>query len=395
MAHKRFILLVLDGVGAGELPDAARFGDAGHNTLGNLARVVGGLSLPHLQALGLGNLLEIQGVPPVEAPRASWGRMVEKSLGKDSTLGHWELVGLVTPEALPTYPDGFPDELVQGWLKACGLPGVLGNCVASGTEIIERLGDEHVATGKPILYTSADSVFQVAAHEEAFGLERLYGICRDARARLTGEHAVARVIARPFTGASGRHERTRNRRDFSLEPFGPTALDRVGAAGVHVLAIGKIHDLFAGVGIHESLKSSDNAQGMETLARVLDQGPGGRPQLILLNLVDFDMLWGHRLDPDGFRGGLEAFDRGLPGLLERLGPDDLLVITADHGNDPTSGSTDHSREHVPLLAYRAGLPGRPLGTRACFADVGASLEEWFGLAPAGPGRSFLGEMGAR
>jgi len=395
MADKRFILLVLDGVGAGELPDAARFGDAGHNTLGNLARAVGGLQLPNLQALGLGNLLDIQGVPPAAVPRASWGRMAEKSMGKDSTLGHWELVGLVTPEPLPTYPDGFPRELVDGWVEACGLPGVLGNCVASGTEIIERLGDEHVATGKPILYTSADSVFQVAAHEEAFGLERLLDICRVARERLSGAHAVARVIARPFTGAPGAYVRTRNRRDFSLEPFGPTALDRVGAAGVHVLAIGKIHDLFAGVGIHEALGSKDNAQGLEVLNRVLDAGSGGRPQLVLLNLVDFDMLWGHRLDPDGFRGGLEAFDAALPGLLERLGGDDLLVITADHGNDPTSGSTDHSREHVPLLAYRAGLPGRPLGTRACFADVGATLEEWFGLEPAGPGRSFLGEMGAR
>jgi len=395
LVHRRFILLVLDGVGAGELPDAARFGDAGHNTLGNLARAVGGLRLPQLQALGLGNLLGIQGVPPVASPRASWGRMAEKSMGKDSTLGHWELVGLVTPVALPTYPQGFPRELVDGWVEACGLPGVLGNCVASGTEIIERLGDQHVATGKPILYTSADSVFQVAAHEESFGLERLLDICRAARERLTGPHAVARVIARPFTGSSGAYERTRNRRDFSLEPTGPTSLDRVGAAGVHVLAIGKIHDLFAPVGIHQSLKSKDNAQGLEVLGKVLDEGPGDRPQLILLNLVDFDMLWGHRLDPDGFRGGLEAFDRALPDLLGRLGPEDLLVVTADHGNDPTSGSTDHSREHVPLLAYRAGLPGRPLGTRASFADVGATLEEWFGLEPAGPGRSFLAEMDVR
>ncbi len=395
MSNKRFILLVLDGVGVGELPDAAAFGDAGHNTLGNLARQQGGLALPHLQGLGLGCVLDLPGVPPAAAPRAAWGRMAEKSQGKDSTLGHWELVGLVTPVALPTYPQGFPDELVAAWLQAARLPGVLGNCVASGTEIIERLGDEHVATGKPILYTSADSVFQVAAHEEHFGLERLCEICRSARELLSGPHAVARVIARPFSGPAGAYQRTSNRRDFSLPPWAPTALDGAAAAGVEVVSIGKIRDLFAGVGIERALPSKNNMQGLDMLERVLDEPASGRDQLILLNLVDFDMLWGHRLDPVGFRGGLEAFDRRLPDLLARLGERDLLVITADHGNDPTSGSTDHSREFVPLLAYRAGRVGRPLGTRASFTDVGATLLDWFGLAPVGPGRSFLSELDAR
>lgn len=391
MSRKRFILLVLDGVGAGELPDAALFGDAGANTLGNLARHQGGLALPNLQALGLGKILELQGVPPVAAPLASWGRMAEKSMGKDSTLGHWELMGLVTSTALPTYPQGFPGELVSAWCRAAGLPGVLGNCVASGTEIIERLGAEHLATGRPILYTSADSVFQVAAHEEAFGLERLLAACRIARDLLQGEHAVARVIARPFLGSAGSFARTPNRRDFSLPPWAPTAIDAMAAAGVEVVSIGKIRDLFAGVGIERALGAKGNDEGLDRLEELLDQG-GDRRQLILLNLVDFDMLWGHRLDPAGFRGGLEAFDRRLPDLLGRLGEADLLIITADHGNDPTGSSTDHSREYVPLLAYRAARPGRPLGRRASFADVGATLREWFGLAAADAGVSFLGDM---
>jgi len=391
MDGRRFILIVLDGVGAGELPDAAAFGDAGANTLGNLSRRVGGLHLPALQSLGLGNILDLAGLPPATAPRASWGRMAEKSLGKDSTLGHWELMGLVTPTALPTYPRGFPADLVEAWCREAGLPGVLGNRPASGTEIVAELGDEHLATGRPILYTSADSVFQVAAHEAAFGLERLYDACLKARARLQGRHAVARVIARPFLGGPGTFTRTANRRDFSLPPWGPTSLDRAAAAGVEVVAIGKIRDLFAGVGIDRTLPAKGNAAGLDRLEALLGEDGGGRHRLILLNLVDFDMLWGHRCDPEGFRDGLAAFDARLPELLARLGGQDLLVLTADHGNDPTGTSTDHSREYVPLLAYRPGRPGRPLGTRATFADVGATLEEWFGLVPAA-GSSFLGEL---
>lgn len=390
---KRFILLVLDGVGAGELPDAAAFGDAGSNTLGNLARHQGGLRLPNLQRLGLGHVLELEGVPPVASPLASWGRMAEKSQGKDSTLGHWELMGLVTPVALPTYPQGFPTQLVDAWCRACGLPGVLGNCTASGTEIIERLGAEHVATGKPILYTSADSVFQVAAHEGRFGLERLYQVCHIARELLQGEHAVARVIARPFEGEAGYFQRTPNRKDISLPPFGPTAIDAADQAGVATVSIGKIHDLFAGVGIQRALPSKGNAEGLRRLLELLDEGAPPQGQLILLNLVDFDMLWGHRCDPVGFKGGLEAFDAELPHLLTRLGEQDLLVLTADHGNDPTGSSTDHSREYVPLLALWPGRPGRELGTRSSFTDVGATLREWLGLPVAGTGQSFLAEMG--
>lgn len=385
---KRAILLVLDGVGAGEMPDAAAFGDVGSNTLGNLSRVVGGLELPNLQRLGLGNILPLAGVPPTEAPLAGWGRMAEKSQGKDSTLGHWELMGLVVPVALPTYPAGFPAELVAAFVDATGVSGVLGNCVASGTEIIARLGDEHVASGKPIVYTSADSVFQIAAHEETIPLEELYRLCRVARELLVGEHAVARVIARPFVGESGAYERTPNRRDFSLEPFAPTALDAMRAHGVEVTAIGKIRDLFAGVGIDRHVGSKNNMQGVDRLLDWLAE-PAAKPACALLNLVDFDMLWGHRLDPAGFQGGLEAFDARLPEILDALGEDDLLLITADHGNDPTGTSTDHSREYVPLLVVVPGRPGAPLGVREVFADAGATLLDWLGLPPLAVGRSVL------
>jgi phosphopentomutase len=385
---KTVILLVLDGVGAGELPDAADFGDVGANTLGNLARHQAGLKLPTLQGLGLGNILPLEGVPPVDRPLASFGRMAEKSRGKDSTLGHWELAGLITEQALPVYPQGFPLDLLEAWRQRCELPGWLGNMPASGTDIIRDLGSEHVKSGKPIVYTSADSVFQIAAHEEVISLDRLYHNCEVARELLVGEHAVARVIARPFIGSEGAYERTANRRDFSLEPFGATALDMVGQAGVEVIAIGKIKDLFAGIGIHRHLKSKGNAEGMEMLIELLKE-PHEARRLILLNLVDFDMLWGHRLDPVGFKGGLEAFDQRLPDLLNELGSDELLIMTADHGNDPTGNSTDHSREYVPLLVYQKDRPGRDLGTRACFADVATSICEAFGLEGPDTGRSFL------
>ncbi len=407
MPRRRFILVVLDGLGVGELPDAADFGDAGANTLGNLSRSVGGLRLPNFEKLGLGCILPIEGVPPAPAPAASWGRMAELSKGKDSTLGHWELAGLVTERPLPTYPEGFPGELNTEFVRRCGLPGVLGNRPASGTEIIAELGAEHLATGKPIVYTSADSVYQIAAHEDVIPLDRLCEICRTAREILRGEHAVARVIARPFTGSEGSFTRTPHRRDFSLKPFGRTALEILGDGGVEVCAVGKIGDLFAGVGIERSVSAKGNEEGLSRLLELLREGAleagatdvksttagGAREQLILLNLVDFDMLWGHRLDPRGFKEGLEALDRRLPELLELLSYNDLLVFTADHGNDPTSDSTDHSREYAPLLAYRRGLPGLSLGTRESFADVAASMLEWFSRPAEGSGRSFLGEMG--
>ncbi len=387
---KRFILLVLDGVGAGELPDAAAFGDAGANTLGNLAKEQK-LILPHLQSLGLGNLMPLHGIPKQDQPLASFGRMAEKSQGKDSTLGHWELTGLITEEALPTYPKGFPSELVDAFLQKTALPGVIGNCVASGTDIIRDLGEEHMQTGKVILYTSADSVFQIAAHEDVIPLQRQYEICEMARELLVGEHAVARVIARPFIGEAGHFERTPNRRDFSLEPFAETALDRCQSAGVEVVAIGKIKDLFAGVGIDRHLPSKSNAQGCDQLIQLLSEEVT-QEQLILLNLVDFDMLWGHRLDPVGFKGGLEAFDERLPQIMASLLKTDLLVMTADHGNDPTGSSTDHTREYVPLLALRSGFGGVNLGDRASFSDLSASLLDWFQTVLVENGKSFLPEI---
>ena len=391
MARRRFILLVLDGVGAGEMPDAAAFGDEGSNTLGNLATRVNGLELPQLQRLGLGNILPLKGVAPHKQPRASFGRMREKSMGKDSTLGHWELAGLITDRPLPTYPQGFPQKLLEDFMRLTGVKGVLGNKVASGTVIIDELGEEHLRTGFPIVYTSADSVFQIAAHEEVIPLERQYEICRIARELLVDEHAVGRVIARPFLGEPGSFARTPNRRDFSLLPWEPTILDVAAKAGVEVVAVGKIRDLFAGQGIERHIVSKNNAMGVDRLLEVLAE-EGERDQLILLNLVDFDMLWGHRLDPEGFKGGLEAFDLRLPEILAPLGAGDLLLITADHGNDPTGTSTDHSREHVPLLVYYPGLAGRDLGTRASFCDVAATIGEWLLAEPFGPGVSLLQEM---
>ncbi len=391
MSRRRFVLLVLDGVGAGELPDAAAFGDVGSNTLGNLAQKMNGLCLPNLQRMGLGNILPLEGVASTHQPLASFGRMREKSMGKDSTLGHWELAGLVTSRALPTYPQGFPQEVLDEFVRRSGVPGILGNKTASGTVILEELGAEHVRTGCPIVYTSADSVFQIAAHEEVIPLERQYEICRIARELLVGEHAVARVIARPFLGEEGSYARTTNRRDFSLLPWEPTILDAVAEAGVEVVAIGKIFDLFAGQGIERHIASKNNAMGVDRLLEVLAE-KGERDQLILLNLVDFDMLWGHRLDSAGFKGGLEAFDARLPEILPAFGAGDLLLITADHGNDPTGTSTDHSREHVPLLVFYPGLTGKDLGTRASFTDVAATIGDWLLATPFGPGQSLLQEL---
>lgn len=384
----RFVMVVLDGVGVGHAPDAAEFGDLGADTLGNIARRMGGLHLPTLQGLGLGNLADLEGVPPAGSPLASWGRMEERSRGKDSTLGHWELAGLITPTALPVYPDGFPADLITAFLKAADLPGILGNLPASGTEILKDLGARHMATGWPIVYTSADSVFQIAAHEEVIPLPRLYELCEVARELLTGPHAVARVIARPFVGAPGDFRRTTNRRDFSLEPREPIVLQAVQQAGHGVLAIGKIRDLYAGVGIDRTIKSKSNAEGMELLQAELERADSP-DHLILLNLVDFDALWGHRLDTEGFAEGLEDFDRRLPGVLAALRPGDVLCLCADHGNDPTGTNTDHTREQVPLLVVRPGLPGQPLGVRTSFCDMAASMRAHFGLPAREPGISFL------
>jgi phosphopentomutase len=387
----RAILIILDGIGVGGAPDAAAYGDAGSDTLGNLARERGGLDLPTLASLGLGNVHAIEGLAPAARPLAGHGRMREASAGKDSTTGHWELMGLVTTRPFPTYPQGFPADVMAAFARETGF-GWLGNVAASGTAIIEELGDEHVRTGKLIIYTSADSVFQIAAHEEVVPLPVLYRVCEQARAVLVPPHQVSRVIARPFRGASGAYERTPNRHDYSVPPGEGLVLEDLRRRGVRVQAVGKIHDLFAGRGIDEAVKSRDNREGMRRLAELY--GQAADPALLMVNLVDFDMLWGHRNDPAGMAAGLREFDAWLAGFLPALRPGDLLLITADHGNDPTTPSTDHSREEVPLLALLAGRdgPGPDLGRRETFADLGATLAEFFGASPPPSGRSFLADL---
>jgi phosphopentomutase len=386
----RFVILVADSVGAGAMPDAAEYGDAGADTLGNLSRAVGGLSLPVMGRMGLGNVVPILGVPPVTRPAASWGRMAERSPGKDTITGHWEMMGVSLSKPLPLFPHGFPPEVLDPWIAATGVPGVLANRVASGTQIIEELGEEHQHTGKPIVYTSADSVFQVAAHEETVPLETLLAWCREAR-RILDPLRVARVIARPFVGKPGAYRRTYNRKDFSLLPPRQTVLERVAAAGVPVVGVGKIGDIFDRRGISEDVHTEGNADGLRRTGEILDRMERG---LLFVNLVDFDMLWGHRNDARGYARALEEMDRGLPGVLGRLRAGDLLALTADHGCDPTTPSTDHSREYVPLLVSVPGRDGVPLGTRPTFADLGATVAEYFGLRAA-EGESFLEEVRGR
>ncbi len=388
LVFKRSLLIILDGVGIGALPDAASYGDEGSNTLGNLARAVGGLDLPNLAALGLGNIAPLEGMPPAPRPLGAYGVMHERSPGKDSTSGHWEMTGVVLDKPFPTYPDGFPPEVMQAFEKAIGR-GTLGNYAASGTVIIQDLGDEHVRTGKPIVYTSADSVFQIAAHEEVIPVEDLYEMCRKARKILTGRHAVGRVIARPFVGTSGEYTRTTRRKDFSLEPPDKTLLDLMSEAGLDVVTVGKVCYLFANRGVTRSLKAPTNKDVMDSVIGLLAEDGAG---LVFANLVDFDMLWGHRNDVEGFYGGLREFDRRLPEIMSAMGEEDVLFITADHGNDPTTPSTDHSREQVPVLAWGAALrPGVDLGVRKSFADLGATMAENFGLELKA-GESFLGEI---
>ncbi len=385
----RAVVIVLDGVGVGDLPDAEAYGDTGSNTLGNLSRAVGGLDVPNLSSLGLGRIVAFSGDTKPEQPVGAFGKMTEVNAGKDSISGHWEIAGVHLEKPFPTYPHGFPPDVIAEFEKAAGTK-TIGNEVASGTEIVQRLGEEHVRTGHPIVYTSADSVFQIAAHEEAIPLPRLFDLCRTARALLRGDHGVGRVIARPFVGTPGHYTRTGNRRDFSIEPTGQTALDAVHAAGLPVVAIGKIVDLYAGRGMTERRITHSNAEGMAEIESALDTVDRG---FIMANLVDFDMLWGHRNDTAGFKEGIEVFDRWLPSALRRLRPGDLLVLTADHGNDPTTPSTDHSREYVPLLVTGPDLrPGVELGVRSTFSDLGATVVDYFDLPPLAHGRSFLAEV---
>ena len=367
-------MIVLDAVGAGALPDADEYGDEGSDTLGNVARAVGGLDLPNMEALGLGNVEPLEGCPPQPGAPAVAGRLVERSKGKDTTTGHWELMGVITPQAMPTYAHGFPHDVIDPFMHRTGR-GVLGNKAASGTEIIDELGEEHQRTGKWIVYTSADSVFQIAAHEETIPLEELYAGCEVAREILTGKHAVGRVIARPFVGEPGAYTRTPNRHDWSLKPKQPNYLTLAREAGAVVHGVGKIRDIFAGFDIDESHTTKSNIEGIATTERLLRELDGG---LVFVNLVETDMLWGHRNDPVNFHRCLQDFDRRLPDLLEALQPGDLLIITSDHGCDPTTPSTDHSREHALLLAYVQGKNAVGQIHEGEFADVGATVNAWLG-----------------
>jgi phosphopentomutase len=384
----RAILIVLDSVGVGEMPDAAEYGDQGSNTLGNISRRVR-LHIPALGGLGIGRLTEVAGLEPVAAPAAAYGRMAERSPGKDSVTGHWELMGLTLDRPFPVFPHGFPEATIREFERRIGR-GTLGNTVASGTVIIEELGPEHLRTGRPIVYTSADSVFQIAAHEDVIPVPELYRECEIAYEMLVDGMGLARIIARPFVGAPGAFRRTSNRRDFAVPPARPTLLDRLTEAAIPVVAIGKIEDLFAGRGIARAVHTASDDEGMDEVERAMASTDRG---LIFANLVDFDTLYGHRNNVDGYARNLERFDARLSELLPRLGPGDLLILTADHGNDPTTSSTDHAREYVPILATGPRIRvGVDLGTRPTFADLGQTLAEVFGVGPLEHGTSFFGQL---
>jgi len=371
------------------MPDAGDYGDLGSHTLGNIADFRGGLHLPHLQKLGLGNIEQIMGVPAIHLPEGCYGKMAEKSVGKDTTTGHWEMAGVILERALPTFPDGFPKDFIQRYESAIGRE-VLGNEVASGTEIIQRLGEEHVKTGKPIVYTSADSVFQVAAHEEVLPLSELMRICQIARDMLTDEMQVGRVIARPFLGTVGTYYRTPNRHDFAMLPPHKILLESVQERGLEVCAVGKIKDIYAGRGVTDFVTSKGNMESVDKTLAYMKKVEKG---LIMSNLVDFDMLYGHRNDAEGYARALEEFDARLPELYAALRPEDMLIITADHGCDPTILGTDHTREYVPLLVYGLNLlHGASLGVRSSFSDLGATVAEYLGTEQIVNGKSFYAEI---
>ena len=387
---RRAIIVVMDSCGAGEAPDAVDYGDHGADTLGHTAAAVGGLELPNLERAGLGNLHgRIEGVPPADSPTMGFGKLTEASAGKDSTTGHWEIAGIITSEPQATFTErGFPDELVEAIESQAGCK-FIGNVAASGTEILDELGDDHVRTGKPILYTSADSVFQIAAHKDVIPLDELYRICRIAR-KHCDRYRIGRVIARPFEGNLGNFRRTYERRDFSMAPHSPTLLDHAREAGLSVLAIGKIEDLFAGRGISEAIHTEGDQDGLRKTAESMRSRT--EPGIIFTNLVDLDMTYGHRENPEGYAAGLRLIDSYVPELVEGLCRDDLLFFTADHGNDPTDGSTDHTREYVPLLVAGMAAAGVDLGIRAQYCDVAATIAEGFGLVIPVRGKSFLREV---
>lgn len=384
-----FIVIILDGVGIGELPDAELYGDKGSSTLPHIAEAVGGLNLPNLQTLGLGNIAYIKGIKAVSKPFASFGKMAEVSKGKDSTTGHWEIGGLFVNLEFSYFPNGFPNDLMQRFLRLTGCNGYLGNKAASGTEIIKELGDEHLRTGYPIVYTSADSVFQIAAHEEVISIEKLYRICEITRNEvLIPPVVIGRVIARPFIGASGNFLRTANRKDFSINPPSDTILDVLQKNGIKTVGIGKVNDLFNYKGIDVVQKTKSNEDGIQKIIKLSVELTNS---FIFANLVDFDVQFGHRNDPAGFAQALKYFDAQLPSLLDKLDHTDVFIITADHGNDPTTPSTDHSREYVPLLFYRKNREGKNLGVRKTFSDVAKTAADFFSVKNSLQGTSFLDE----
>ena len=386
----RVIVIVLDGVGAGEAPDAAAYGDVGSNSLGNVARVIGGLKTPNMYELGLGNITPIVGVPENPKARGAFGKFQPKSAGKDTVIGHWEMMGVHLPVAFPTYPNGFPPAVLDPFRKATGRD-VLGNKPASGTEILVELGMEHMRTGKPIVYTSADSVFQIAAHEEVIPLEELYDMCQKARDILVGEHGVGRVIARPFLGdAPENFKRTHHRHDYPRLPEYPTMMEKLVAAGKEVYSVGKIDDIFANHGITKSNHVTSNVDSIKAMLEFMNEDFEG---FLFVNLIEFDMIYGHRNDPRGYADALEQFDSYVPEIEKRLKPGDLVIVTGDHGVDPTTPGTDHSREYVPLLAFGPHIKhGVDLGIRGSLGDIAGTMAEIFSLEPQPIGESFLKEI---
>lgn len=381
----RVIIVILDSVGVGELPDANLYGDQGSDTIGNISKSQGGIKLNNLLSLGFGNIDGINGLEKVESPKGSFGKLIEKSKGKDTTTGHFEIAGIIVEKEFPTYPNGFPEDVIKEFEGKTGLK-VIGNIVASGTAIIEELGEEHVKTGNPICYTSADSVFQIAAHEDVIPIDRLYEICTIARNILVGEHGVGRVIARPFIGEKGSYTRTPNRRDFSLKPPKKTMLDYIKNNGMDVLAVGKIEDIYAGEGVTEAVHTVSNMDGVDKTLEYMKRDSKG---LIFTNLVDFDMLYGHRNNPEGYKKALEEFDVRLQDIINEMKEEDILIITADHGCDPTTESTDHSREHTPLVIYGKSIKeGVNLGTRNSFSDIGKTVLDILNIENDIDGESF-------
>ncbi|MGB9681984.1 MAG: phosphopentomutase [bacterium] len=384
----RIFLIVMDGVGVGELPDAYRYGDQGSNTLGNTIKVVGDIDIPNLKRLGIGKL--VSGLSDEPDIIGAYGKMAEKSDGKDTLIGHWEMMGVITPKDFPTYPNGFPSEVISQFEDAIGRK-VLGNKPASGTEIIKELGELHIKTGYPIVYTSADSVFQIAAHEKVIPLEELYNYCRIARGILTGKHGVARVIARPFLGEPGNFYRTTNRKDFSLPPPAETVLDVLLQNNIMTIGLGKIEDIFSGKGLSQSNHTHTNMETVDALIQIEKENP--KDLLVFANLSDFDTLYAHRNNPKGLAEALEEFDKRLEEVMDDLLPNDILIVCADHGNDPTTPSTDHSREYVPLLVTGKMVSPKYLGVRDTFADIGVTILEAFNIEDRSfPGRSFLEEL---